>query len=143
MVVAAISPKHAWKQPILRLADTIVGVAIGVAGAWISLKSGHRRSMAAREMTDTNYEKDTAKTRVCNVDCVVPLCGPRLFPGSARGNSGRAGQSRDGPRPTRPPLRRMGRQANALAGARCKIRFSVRQRFLWNIKSEQKQRLAS
>lgn len=38
MVVAAISPQHAWKQPILRLIDTIVGVAVGIAGAWIGLK---------------------------------------------------------------------------------------------------------
>jgi multisubunit Na+/H+ antiporter MnhB subunit len=47
MVVAAISPDHAWKQPILRVVDTIVGVAVGVAGAWIGLKSGHHRSTAA------------------------------------------------------------------------------------------------
>jgi uncharacterized membrane protein YccC len=47
MVVAAISPDHAWKQPILRVVDTIVGVAVGVVGAWISLKSGHTRSTAA------------------------------------------------------------------------------------------------
>src|SRR5215470_13180060 len=38
MVVAAISPQHAWKQPILRLLDTMVGIAIGVVGAWIALK---------------------------------------------------------------------------------------------------------
>lgn len=47
MVVAAISPYHAWKQPILRVVDTIVGVAVGVFGSWISLKSGHRRRAAA------------------------------------------------------------------------------------------------
>jgi uncharacterized membrane protein YccC len=46
MVVGAISPDHAWKEPILRMVDTIVGVAVGVAGAWISLKPGHPRSMA-------------------------------------------------------------------------------------------------
>jgi uncharacterized membrane protein YccC len=34
MVVAAVSPQHAWQQPILRLADTLVGVAVGVAAAW-------------------------------------------------------------------------------------------------------------
>ena len=38
MVVAAVSPNHAWKQPILRLVGTIVGVAVGVVGAWISLR---------------------------------------------------------------------------------------------------------
>ena len=34
LVVAAVSPQHAWQQPILRLADTIVGVAVGVVAAW-------------------------------------------------------------------------------------------------------------
>lgn len=31
MVVAELSPHHAWRQPILRLADTAVGVAVGLA----------------------------------------------------------------------------------------------------------------
>lgn len=35
MVVAALSPHDAWRQPILRLVDTTVGVAIGVAAAWL------------------------------------------------------------------------------------------------------------
>lgn len=30
MVVAAISPQDAWEQPILRLIDTIVGIAVGI-----------------------------------------------------------------------------------------------------------------
>ena len=30
MVVVAISPQEAWKQPLLRLLDTIVGIAIGI-----------------------------------------------------------------------------------------------------------------
>jgi uncharacterized membrane protein YccC len=34
MVVAAASPHDAWQQPILRLADTVIGVAVGVAAAW-------------------------------------------------------------------------------------------------------------
>jgi uncharacterized membrane protein YccC len=34
MVVAAISPENAWQQPLLRLADTVVGVATGVAFKW-------------------------------------------------------------------------------------------------------------
>jgi len=38
MVVAGISPQHAWKQPILRVIDTIVGIAVGIVGAWIALK---------------------------------------------------------------------------------------------------------
>jgi len=42
MVVAGISPQHAWIQPILRLVDTIVGVGVGIAAAWISLSIGSR-----------------------------------------------------------------------------------------------------
>jgi uncharacterized membrane protein YccC len=34
LVVAAVSPHDAWQQPILRLADTVVGIAVGVAAAW-------------------------------------------------------------------------------------------------------------
>ena len=34
MVVAAMSPDDAWQQPLLRLADTVVGIAIGVACKW-------------------------------------------------------------------------------------------------------------
>jgi hypothetical protein len=37
MVVAGISPEHAWKQPILRLIDTGVGIGVGIAGAYIGL----------------------------------------------------------------------------------------------------------
>jgi uncharacterized membrane protein YccC len=38
MVVAAVSPLHAWQQPILRFADTVIGVIVGVAAAWIGLR---------------------------------------------------------------------------------------------------------
>ena len=37
MVVAGISPRHAWIQPILRLVDTGVGIGVGIVAAWISL----------------------------------------------------------------------------------------------------------
>jgi multisubunit Na+/H+ antiporter MnhB subunit len=37
LVVAAVSPQHAWQQPILRLADTIVGVVIGAVAAWTGM----------------------------------------------------------------------------------------------------------
>jgi uncharacterized membrane protein YccC len=36
MVVALKSPIDAWEQPLLRLFDTVVGVAIGVAAKWIA-----------------------------------------------------------------------------------------------------------
>jgi len=36
MVVAAMSPENAWHQPLLRLVDTVVGIAVGVACKWIA-----------------------------------------------------------------------------------------------------------
>jgi len=38
--VAALSPHDAWQQPILRLGDTVVGVAIGLGAAWIAGRLG-------------------------------------------------------------------------------------------------------
>ena len=38
LVVAAVSPQHAWQQPILRLADTVVGVAVGVVAVWTGIQ---------------------------------------------------------------------------------------------------------
>jgi len=39
MVVASLSPHDAWRQPILRLADTAIGVAVGVVAAWLGLRA--------------------------------------------------------------------------------------------------------
>jgi uncharacterized membrane protein YgaE (UPF0421/DUF939 family) len=39
MVVAAISPRQAWLQPVLRMVDTLVGVSVGVVAAWLSLRA--------------------------------------------------------------------------------------------------------
>ena len=38
LVVAAISPVHAWAQPILRVVDTLIGIAVGIAVAWTARK---------------------------------------------------------------------------------------------------------
>jgi len=35
MVVAGISPEHAWRQPILRLFDTLIGIGVGITAVWI------------------------------------------------------------------------------------------------------------
>jgi uncharacterized membrane protein YccC len=35
MVVAGMSPQDAWQQPLLRLVDTVVGIAVGIACRWI------------------------------------------------------------------------------------------------------------
>ena len=42
MVVAGISPQHAWIQPILRVVDTAVGIVVGAAAGWIALELGLR-----------------------------------------------------------------------------------------------------
>ena len=38
MIVATVTPRDAWEQPILRFADTLIGVAVGVTAAWIGLR---------------------------------------------------------------------------------------------------------
>jgi hypothetical protein len=39
MVAASLSPHDAWRQPILRLADTAIGVAVGLVAAWLGLRA--------------------------------------------------------------------------------------------------------
>jgi uncharacterized membrane protein YccC len=51
MVVAAISPRQAWIQPVLRMVDTIVGVSVGVVAAWLSLRA-IRPSALSESSTD-------------------------------------------------------------------------------------------
>jgi uncharacterized membrane protein YccC len=36
LALAGVIPQRAWEQPIFRLADTVVGVVVGVAAAWLS-----------------------------------------------------------------------------------------------------------
>jgi uncharacterized membrane protein YgaE (UPF0421/DUF939 family) len=38
MVVAIMSPTDAWQQPLLRLADTVVGISVGVACNWAATR---------------------------------------------------------------------------------------------------------
>jgi uncharacterized membrane protein YccC len=35
LVVADVTPKDAWSQPILRCADTIIGVGVGLVTVWV------------------------------------------------------------------------------------------------------------
>jgi uncharacterized membrane protein YccC len=39
MVVAGLSPHEAWRQPVLRLADTAIGVAVGLVAAWLGVRA--------------------------------------------------------------------------------------------------------
>jgi uncharacterized membrane protein YgaE (UPF0421/DUF939 family) len=36
MVVAAMDTRHAWLQPLLRLLDTVVGIAVGIGAKWVA-----------------------------------------------------------------------------------------------------------
>ena len=42
LVVAAISPKQAWQEPILRLIDTVVGISVGVTCKWCASYAFYR-----------------------------------------------------------------------------------------------------
>lgn len=48
MVVAALSPHRVWQQPILRFADTIVGVAVGVAIGYVVIRVTGRHARLQR-----------------------------------------------------------------------------------------------
>jgi len=41
MVVAELEPRNAWEQPILRFADTVVGVIVGLATVWLVRRATH------------------------------------------------------------------------------------------------------
>src|ERR1700688_690062 len=49
MVVAALSPHDAWRQPILRLVDTAVGVGVGAAGAWLGASAMRVTKLIGRD----------------------------------------------------------------------------------------------
>lgn len=50
LVVAGISPAHAWTQPILRLVDTLIGIGVGVAAVWAAKKL-HSQGTHSMEIT--------------------------------------------------------------------------------------------
>jgi hypothetical protein len=57
LVASAVSPQHPWQQPILRLADTVIGVAVGVAAAWLGLRVTGQRA-GAEHVTGTTRPLD-------------------------------------------------------------------------------------
>jgi uncharacterized membrane protein YccC len=78
MVVAAVSPRHAWQQPILRLADTVVGVAVGVLGAWAGIWVNRLRPARSVPL---NPVKVKVKVDLPN----EPWCAPRPGPPRVQG----------------------------------------------------------
>ena len=51
LVVAAIGPQHAWMQPILRMVDTFIGVVVGMAAAWLSLREDAPSALRKRRLS--------------------------------------------------------------------------------------------
>jgi uncharacterized membrane protein YccC len=58
MVVAAMNADHAWRQPLLRMVDTMVGAAVAIAGAWISMGWNHR---SIKDSAENSLEIRVAK----------------------------------------------------------------------------------
>jgi hypothetical protein len=98
MVVAAVSPQHAWQQPILRLADTVVGVAVGVVAAWAGIQV--KRLLTARsvvpappkaaiDLSERAMVRGQPRGRSCGVlstDLEQGLCNPGLSSTRSRGD---------------------------------------------------------
>jgi uncharacterized membrane protein YccC len=61
MVVAALSPGEAWRQPVLRTVDTAVGVAVGVATAWLG---GHAMRWPHEQRSETQRRFRNCKSGV-------------------------------------------------------------------------------
>jgi uncharacterized membrane protein YccC len=59
LVVAKLSPHDAWRQPILRLADTAIGVAVGLSAAWLGLRAIGPR-LRPSESSGANSKKGTS-----------------------------------------------------------------------------------
>jgi uncharacterized membrane protein YgaE (UPF0421/DUF939 family) len=53
MVLAAIAPRDAWEQPILRLADTAVGIGVGLSVSWVGLRLTRAERARSRRSPST------------------------------------------------------------------------------------------
>jgi uncharacterized membrane protein YccC len=51
LIVAEVSPHDAWHEPILRLADTVIGAVVGLAAVWLAQRAGYHRQPPAAEPT--------------------------------------------------------------------------------------------
>jgi hypothetical protein len=60
MVVAALSPHDAWRQPILRLIDTAVGVSVGVATAWLDTHAMRATKLFGRDNSPKAHAEERA-----------------------------------------------------------------------------------
>ena len=62
LIVAEVSPHDAWQQPILRLADTVIGVAVGLAAAWLVRRAAGRPEPTAEASASGTGEPDRGGT---------------------------------------------------------------------------------
>jgi signal transduction histidine kinase len=82
MVVAAVSPQHAWQQPILRLADTIVGVAVGALAAWTGIQVN--RLLSARSVPLTRPRSRSIYRTSRGASAATSTTAPHLKLGGSR-----------------------------------------------------------
>ena len=76
LIVAAVSPHDAWQQPILRLADTVIGVAVGLAAAWLVRRAAGRSRRAEAGANGTGRARSGAGDRNrCGVTYHSPSTG--------------------------------------------------------------------
>lgn len=61
MVVAGITPQHAWHQPILRLLDTLIGIGVGITAAWIGKAMRNPPYLAESNVRTENSQWDITK----------------------------------------------------------------------------------
>jgi uncharacterized membrane protein YgaE (UPF0421/DUF939 family) len=84
MVVAGISPHHAWEQPILRLVDTAIGIAVGitasiVAGRFAKQLNGHGglgEQSLANESQGAEHRESLGKTPLAMLSSPGGLVDP-------------------------------------------------------------------
>jgi len=84
LIVAAENPQAAWQQPLLRLVDSVVGVAVSIACIWITSflfihlrgqkvrRLWHRHDRACRTLrgvvTRKNWPKASTRTKISPYD---------------------------------------------------------------------------
>ena len=80
MVAAELAPHNAWQQPILRLADTAIGVAVGIAAAWTGLRVLRRqlRSFDEKVHGDEGGRTHSQASHDQNMTGAGPCRRPRL-----------------------------------------------------------------
>ena len=89
LVVAAVSPQHAWQQPILRLADTIVGVAVGALAAWAGMQVKSFLSARSVPPAPAKVKVDLSERAVVRRSADVGAWGEQVA-GGAQGGGGAA-----------------------------------------------------